>query len=158
MKYQTNAVGHRVGASELPTRHPRHKPRRHFPPLVLPRSSKLLQDISLFLLLSLSFFFFHPPIPSHFPFLPSSPFRRLPSSTSYIYLLHLSTSSFFLFYFFSCPIEQSPHFFLMFSSLCLKITSLKTPGCVSATSCILDEPNVDFIVMEELCPLRIMFG
>lgn len=158
MKYQTNAVGHRVGASELPTRHPRHKPRRHFPPLILLRSSKLLQDISLFLLLSLSFFFFYRRYPHISPFLPSSPFRRrlLLQRLTFICCIYLHLP--FSYFSFSCPIEQSPHFFLMFSSLCLKITSLKTPGCISATSCILDEPNVDFIVMEKLCPLRIMFG
>lgn len=158
MKYQTNAVGHRVGASELPTRHPRHKPRRHFPPLILLRGSKLLRDISLFLLLSLSvFLLLLSPIPSHFPFLPSSPFRRLLlQRLTFICCIYLHLP--FSYFTFSCPIEQSPHFFLMFSSLCLKITSLRTPVCISATSCILDEPNVDFIVMEKLCPLRIMFG
>lgn len=142
MKYQTNAVGHRVGASELPTRHPRHKPRRRFPLPSLPRSSKLLRDISLFLL---SLFLSHP-LASPISFSSSS---SSSTSTSYISLPHPSTSSLFFFWYFSfpCPIEQSPHFFLMFSSLRLKITSLKTPGCISATSRILDERIVDFIVL-----------
>lgn len=140
MKYQTNAVGHRVGASELPTRHPRHKPRRRFPLPILPRSSKLLQDISLFLL--------------SLPLPPSRLFHLLFLLVFFFYfnVLHFFAASIYIFLFFfyfsfPCPIEQSPHFFLMFSSLCLKITSLKTPGCVSATSRILDELILDFIVL-----------
>lgn len=100
MKYQTNAVGHWVGASELPTRHPRHKLRRHVPLLLLSRSSKLLQDISLSpaltpiadisifpLLLTLSF---------------SSSYSSFPS-TSYISLPHPSTSSLFFMFLFLVP-------------------------------------------------------
>lgn len=95
MKYQTNAVGHRVGASELPTRHPRHKPRRHFPPLILPRSSKLLQDISLFLLLSLSFFFFYRRYPHISPFSPPLLFVVV----FFFNVLHLFAASIYIFLF-----------------------------------------------------------
>lgn len=165
MKYQTNAVGHRVGASELPTRHPRHKPRRRFPLLILLHSSKLLQEISpcsFSLSRSLSLHLYRSSSSSSiadastFPLLLlSSSFSSSFSSTSYISLPHLSTSSFLLF-FFPCPIEQSLHFFLMFCSLRLKITSLKTPGCLSATSRpILYASNVDFVVMEKFYPPRI---
>lgn len=94
MKYQTNAVGHRVGASELPTRHPRHKPRRHFPPLILPRSSKLLQDISLFLLLSLSFFLFYRRYPHISPFSPP-----LLLVVFFFNVLHLFAASIYIFLF-----------------------------------------------------------
>lgn len=133
MKYQTNAVGHRVGASELPTRHPRHKPRRRFPLLILPRSSKLLQDISLFLFSpSLSLLLLLSP----HPFLLRPPLPLLQRLT-FLCRIHLHLP--FFYFSFPCPIEQSPHFFLMFSSLRLKITSLKTPGCISAASRILDE-------------------
>lgn len=121
MKYQTNAVGHRVGASELPTRHPRHKPRRRFPLLsfvvasyskISPCSSSLFLSLSLlFLLLSL--------IPPHVPlfFSSSVPSSSSSTSTSYISSPHLSTSSFFLFFFSLSHRAISTFLFNVFFSL-----------------------------------------
>lgn len=146
MKYQTNAVGHRVGASELPTRHPRHKPRRRFPlSASLVVASKLLQDISLFLFfLSLLLYLSCSSIADTSTFPSSSsphPFLLLRlllilQRLTFLCRAHLHLP--FTYFSFPCPIEQSPHFFLMFSSLCLKITSLKTPGRISVASRILD--------------------
>lgn len=146
MKYQTNAVGHRVGASELPTRHPRHKPGAAFPfssSLVVASYSKISPcsfSFSLFpsLFYLLGFFFFV------FFF-----FNVLHFFAASIYI--------FLFLFFSSLSHRaiSPHFFLMFSSLCLKITSLKTPGYISVTSRILVNRIVDFIVVRKSCPNNI---